>query len=69
MRTYTFKVVLYEGCDEFWEGLKGTGCDEVYEYVKYLLEDEGALHCDGDYQNCELTLTGYQDDRAEQFQV
>lgn len=62
MKKYTFKIVVHEGSDEFWEELeakKKTGCDEVYQEIKELLERTGAWHCDGDYQNCELTLIDY----------
>ena len=41
MRKYTFEIVMEEGNDEFWEGLEGTGCDEIQETLQTLLEDEG----------------------------
>ncbi len=60
MKKYTFKVVIHEGCDEFWESLnEKTGCDEVHKVVQEMLENEGWLFCDGKYQNCELTLTEF----------
>ena len=61
MKEYTFKFVVHEGNDEFWESLENkTGCEEVYNEVKALLESGGYYHCDGDYQNCELTITNYE---------
>jgi len=43
LKTYTFKLIIKEGCDEFWEGIKGTGCDEVHEAIKYVLDEQGWL--------------------------
>ena len=62
MKKYIFKLIVHEGSDEFWESLiegNKTGCEEVYKEIKELLEATGAWHCDGDYENCELTLTDY----------
>lgn len=59
MKKYTFKVVIHEGCDEFWESLEGkTGCDPVTEMIKEALEDFGLFVGD----NCEITLTQYNED-------
>jgi hypothetical protein len=55
-KTYTFK---WEESDEFWESLTGTGCDQVYEWIKDLLETGGGLQTDGDYKNCDLVLTDF----------
>ena len=57
MKTYTFKLVIKEGCDEFWEGIEGTGCDEVLEAIKTCLNDQGWLDMDGG----ELTLQKFED--------
>lgn len=61
MRKYEFKLVIHEGCDEFWEELKDTGCDEVLKFVKDALA-EAALYV-GD--NCELNLVKYTDERND----
>lgn len=64
MKKYTFKVVVYEGCDEFWESLEEegkTGCDEITGEVKDLIESGGAFHIGGQNPNCELTLIKYED--------
>lgn len=62
MKRYEFKLVIHEGSDEFWESLAGkTGCDEVHAWIKDLLEQGGGLQINGDYQNCELKITGYTD--------
>lgn len=66
MKKYTFNLVVHEGCDEFWESLNDkTGCDEVYKMVKLLLEGEGYLCCDGEYQNCEFTLIEYNNNLSQ----
>lgn len=62
MRHYTFQLVVHEGNDEFWESLKGTGCDDVFQYVKDLIEAGGGFQCDGEYQNCDLKITTYKED-------
>ncbi len=58
MKTYTFKLVIREGNDEFWEGLKGTGCDEVHEAIKACLQGQGWL-----VEDDELTLTKFEDEK------
>lgn len=58
MKTYTFKLVITEGCDEFWENLEGTGCNEVTDAIKMALEDQGWLND----ENSQLTLQEYKDD-------
>ncbi len=55
MKTYTFKLVIKEGCDEFWEGIKGTGCDEVLKGVKIGIEEIGFIHS-------EVTLQKFEDE-------
>lgn len=63
MKRYTFELVIEEGSDEFWEEIgKRTGCDEVTKLVKDLIESDGGFHCDGNYQNCGLRLTRFDDD-------
>ncbi len=60
MKRYKFELIVEEGCDEFWESLEGkTGCDEVHEFIKTLIECQSGLHCDGDYQNCDLRIVEY----------
>lgn len=62
MKRYTFELTVEEGNDEFWENIKGkTGCDEVREEVKMLIEQGGYYFCDGEYKNCELTLKHFED--------
>jgi hypothetical protein len=42
MKIYTFKLVIKEGYDEFWESLEGkSGTDEVTEAIKDCLEVQG----------------------------
>lgn len=42
MRRYEFKVVIFEGSDEFWESIKGkSGCDEVKDLVLDALGSMG----------------------------
>lgn len=60
MRRYEFKLIVHEGNDEFWEGLKETGCDEVLKYIEDTLAN-AALYVG---KNCELTLVQYNDDRG-----
>ena len=43
MRKYTFEIVVEEGNDEFWESLKGSGCDEVQAVVAEALESNGFM--------------------------
>ena len=57
MKTYTFKLVIKEGCDEFWEGIKGTGCDEVLDAIKACLDDQAWLDMG------ELTLQKFEDEQ------
>jgi hypothetical protein len=55
MKTYTFKLVITEGNDEFWESLEGkTGCDEVIDAVMDSL-------CDAGWCPHELTLQKFED--------
>ncbi len=55
MKKFTFKLVVEEGSDEFWENMEGTGCDEVEALVLEALAAVG-LYTD---TNCELELTKY----------
>ena len=44
MRKYTFKLTILEIDDEFWEGIrkkKSTGCDELTEELRAILEGYG----------------------------
>ena len=60
-KRYTFTLVIEEGSDEFWESLKGkTGCDEVHEEIKSMLEGSGAYICEGEFKNCDLQLTKFE---------
>ncbi len=57
MKTYTFKLVIKEGCDEFWEGIKETGCDEVLQALTMCLNDQAWLDNNG-----QLTLQKFEDE-------
>lgn len=60
MKKYTFEVVIHEGNDEFWEShIKGSGCDEVTEWVIDLLESDGLSLMEG--QNCTVKLVEFTD--------
>ena len=40
MKRYEFKIVIEEGCDEFWEGIEGkSACDEMTEIVRQIIYD------------------------------
>ena len=54
MRKYTFEIVITEGNDEFWEGLKGTGCDAIMTSLKATLDNEG-------WYDAEVTLKKFED--------
>ena len=44
MKTYTFKLVVSEGNDEFWEDIEKrnvTGCEEVKELITQALWSHG----------------------------
>lgn len=41
LKQYTLTVFIEEGCDEFWESIKDTGCDEVVALVEDALVDYG----------------------------
>lgn len=58
MKRYMFQVIVDEGCDEFWESLKGkSGCDEVTEMLCGALEANGFdLSAYGD---CSVTLLSF----------
>jgi hypothetical protein len=60
VRTYTFKLVIYEQSDEFWESLGDrAGTEEVRAWIKEMLEADNGLRCDGEYKNCDLLLEAY----------
>jgi hypothetical protein len=62
VKKYTLEVVIHEGNDEFWESLGyKTGCDEILDSTKNLLEAGGALHCNTKDGNCEIKLVEYTD--------
>lgn len=65
MKIYTFKVVIKEGCDEFWEAFKDrTGCDEVLEAIRNCLGEAAWIdHSD------EVTLERFEDTDTEKNQV
>ncbi len=59
MKRYEFKVVVHEGRDHFWDELIGkTGCDDVKDLIKDCLSSVGLFEGD----NCEITLTQYNED-------
>jgi hypothetical protein len=41
MKRYVIQITITEGNDEFWDGLEGTGCDEVLEGITNCLATEG----------------------------
>lgn len=41
MRTYKFEIIITEGNDEFWEQLKGTGCNEILKSIENCLDEDG----------------------------
>jgi hypothetical protein len=56
MKTYTFKVVITEGSDEFWESLEGkTGTDVILEAITDTL-------CDAGWVDAEVKLIEYKDE-------
>ena len=61
MKKYIFELVVHEGNDEFWEELEEknkTGCDEVAQEIKELIESSGAWHAGDNY---ELRLVRFED--------
>lgn len=57
MKTYTFKLVIKEGSDEFWERLEGiTGCDTVLDALKKCLDSQGWLN-----NGSQLTIQKFED--------
>lgn len=58
MKTYTFELIVKEGSDEFWEEIKGSGCDDVFDLVSRGLQGTGLYTGD----NCFLKLTQYNDE-------
>jgi hypothetical protein len=58
MKKYTFTVVIYEGCDEFWESFEGkSGTDEVTDEIKSCLNDHGFNE-----ENSNVKLVKFEDD-------
>lgn len=53
MKVYTFEVKIKEGCDEFWESIKGSGCDEV---TNMLIDCLARYGLDEEYGNCSIVL-------------
>lgn len=60
MKKYTFEIIIKEGNDEFWEEMKGTGCDEVQKIVKECLD----ANCSG-LVNVEIQLKKFEDVNKE----
>jgi hypothetical protein len=57
MKEYTFKVVIREGFDEYWEDTTSngdTGCDQVFKDIKACISDYN-------FQDFEVTLIKYED--------
>lgn len=55
LKTYTISIIIQEGEDEFWEGLRGkSGCDEVVEDVREALAAAG-------YTDCHVRLHKYEE--------
>lgn len=61
MKRYVFELEIEEGSDEFWEGIKGAGCDEVAEAIRACLDQEGWL---GSHSSS-LTLKRYENNGGE----
>jgi len=58
MKTYLLTVTIREGCDEYWESLKGTGCDAITKAVVDALRDVGFI----DGLNTEVRLVRFEDE-------
>ena len=41
MKTYTIELTLIEECDEFWDSITNTGCDEVIALITEILDSRG----------------------------
>jgi hypothetical protein len=62
VKTYTFKLVITEGSDEFWESLEGkSGADEVYSAILDCLDSQGWIK-----DKNQLTLQKYEDTKDEE---
>lgn len=62
MKKYVFELTVHEGNDEFWESIKDkSGCDEVRDEVKQLIESGGFYICEGEYKNCDLVLKSFEE--------
>ena len=58
MKSYTFEIIINEGCDEFWEETTAggkSGCDDV----QMLLFD--TLNQNIDIELADIKLVGYKD--------
>lgn len=58
MRTYEYQLIINESCDEFWEELTGTGCEEVTSLIEEALFEAGFLVNSEETKN-KLILTRY----------
>ena len=54
MKRYKFEITVEEGYDEFWELMKGTGCDEILKLLTEALEEAG-------FGDAEIKLAEYSD--------
>jgi len=63
MKKYTFKLIVCEGDDEFWEDInnrKVTGCEDVTEVLKEVLASHG-FYMNYEFSNDELILEKYEE--------
>lgn len=62
MRRYVLNVVIEEGQDEFWESLKGSGCDEITRTVTDSIEEVFE-------HNCHVELMAFKETKEFQNQI